>query len=310
MNPASQILELKAGSLSAGINANLGGALLWLSSLDGNGDRWNWMRAMPQGHSFTPREEVLNAACFPLVPFSNRIENAAFRFKNQSVHLQPNWPGNMSIHGIGWQRAWRVQKHSDTELVLGLQLERPDWPWQAGATLIYSLRADGLSMTLNLQNMSDDSMPSGLGFHPYFPKTAETGLLSNCHNVVLTDDRQIPNGLLTDHSALRQLTEGMLPAPGFDNALTGWDGNATITWAGTETQPSRRMVITTEPETEFAVLYVPEELEPSDEPFFCFEPVTHIPNAHNLQDDRYGPSGLLDLPPGAIHTFTADFAIG
>lgn len=310
MRPVSRVLELKAGSLSAGINASLGGALLWLSSVDDNGERWDWMRAMPEDHSFASGEGVLSAACFPLVPFSNRIENAAFRFKNQSIDLQSNWPGNMSIHGIGWQKAWNVLKHSDTDLMLGLDMESPDWPWQAGATLIYSLRANGLSMTLNLQNMSGEPMPSGLGFHPYYPKKPETGLLCRCQNVLLTDDRQIPNGLLADHTALRQLTEGMLPAPGFDNALTGWDGHATITWAGNRARSSRHMMVTTEPETEFAVLYVPEKLDPKDEPFFCFEPVTHIPNAHNLQDQRYGPSGLLDLAPGATHTFTADFAIG
>lgn len=310
MKPVSHILELKAGSMSAGIDASLGGALLWLSSMDGNGERWNWMRALPEGRSFMPGEGVLNTACFPLVPFSNRIENAAFPFNNQTVQLQPNWPGNMAIHGVGWQKAWRVLRHSDTDLMLGLDMESADWPWQAGATLHYNLRADGLSMSLSLHNMSGESMPSGLGFHPYFPKTVETGLQCDCRNVLLTDDRQIPTGLLADHSAAKLLREGNLPPPGFDNALTGWEGDATIIWAGTETQPSRRMVITTKPETEFAVLYFPEILEAGDEPFFCFEPVTHIPNAHNLQDDRYGPNGLLDLAPGATHTFTADYTIG
>ena len=49
---------------------------------------------------------VLGSACFPLVPFSNRIANSRFDWDGASVDLPRNHPGDASspvIHGFGWR---------------------------------------------------------------------------------------------------------------------------------------------------------------------------------------------------------------
>ena len=47
-----------------------------------------------------------NAACYPLVPFSNRIANGRLVFDGQRFKLEPNWPGvRHPMHGEGWAHA-------------------------------------------------------------------------------------------------------------------------------------------------------------------------------------------------------------
>src|SRR5687767_6124737 len=55
---------------------------------------------------------VLDSACFPLVPFCNRIASSRFTFEGVEVALAPNHPGDPSdlvLHGFGWVSAWTVE---------------------------------------------------------------------------------------------------------------------------------------------------------------------------------------------------------
>jgi galactose mutarotase-like enzyme len=52
---------------------------------------------------------VRGHACYPLVPYSNRIANARLTFDGHEYRLQKNFGDHPhSIHGIGWQRQWHV----------------------------------------------------------------------------------------------------------------------------------------------------------------------------------------------------------
>ena len=54
-------------------------------------------------------ESALDSACFPLVPFSNRIRHGAFEFEGHAYRLGSNWDGDAhAIHGEGWLRPWQV----------------------------------------------------------------------------------------------------------------------------------------------------------------------------------------------------------
>jgi Aldose 1-epimerase len=41
----------------------------------------------------TTGDAILDVACFPLVPFSNRIADGNFSWEGQEIVLQPNFPG-------------------------------------------------------------------------------------------------------------------------------------------------------------------------------------------------------------------------
>ena len=52
---------------------------------------------------------VRGLACFPLVPFSNRIAYGRFHWDGTDHLLDRNFGDHPhTIHGVGWQRAWEV----------------------------------------------------------------------------------------------------------------------------------------------------------------------------------------------------------
>ena len=282
---------LRSGNLAAGVDPALGGSLTYFRSVGETGGR-DWMRALAPG-AVRPGD----SASFPLVPFSNRIAGARFPYADAERHVSVNWPQGMAIHGYGWNLVWAIAAQEEDRIDMACEIGPPDWPWRATANLTYALSNTGLRMTLAVTNADTSPMPSGLGFHPYFPRPDGIGLRASCARVLETDDDTLPVALNENHPALSALSEGQLPQVGFDNALSGWSGPAVITWPD-----QRSMRITTEPETSYTIVYVP-----ADRNYFCFEPVTHVPNAHNLQDERLGPTGLIDLAPGETQKFSALF---
>lgn len=75
---------------------------------------------------------ILDAACFPLVPFSNRIAHGRFAVAGQEVGLRPNFPSAdhpHPLHGFGWLLPWTVVRHEPGEIVM-------EHLYQAGAASI------------------------------------------------------------------------------------------------------------------------------------------------------------------------------
>ena len=87
----------RAGNLRLELSPSIGGAISAFEWVDGE-------RARPilrKCHS--PLEKVLDAACFPLVPYVNRIRGGRFTFRGREVRLAPNMAGDPSpLHGQGW----------------------------------------------------------------------------------------------------------------------------------------------------------------------------------------------------------------
>ena len=96
------IVMLAAGRLEMQLSPSIGGsisALLW------DGER-PLLRA-----SNSARQNVLEAASFPLVPFVNRIRGGQFSFRGREIRLAPNMASDPSpLHGQGWQSAWDVAR--------------------------------------------------------------------------------------------------------------------------------------------------------------------------------------------------------
>src|SRR3546814_10468318 len=64
-------------------------------------------------------DHALESACFPLVPFSNRIRGGSFTFRDRRILLRPNMTGDPSpLHGQGWLVPWQVEEASSTDAIL------------------------------------------------------------------------------------------------------------------------------------------------------------------------------------------------
>lgn len=220
----------------------------------------------------TPAEiaDPFDRACFPLVPYANRIAHGRFDWDGEAVHLPHNHPAQAHpLHGTGWLEAWSVIAADATGATMRLtHAADAHWPWAFTAEQRLDLSPEGLTATLSVTNTGDRAMPVSLGFHPYFAK-AET-LRFTAEGVWLAADdmlpiRHAPADTLGDWSASGTLVRGNL----VDHCYTGWSGSATIARSDGD------LLLTA---TGASALHV---YVPPGEDFFCAEPVTAMPDAVN-----------------------------
>lgn len=214
--------------------------------------------------------EPFDLACFPLVPYANRIASGCFRWDGETIRLPRNHPAQVHpLHGIGWLVPWEVTSSGEASMVMRL-VHRGDatWPWPFSAEQRLALTPSGLAATLEIVNDAARPMPVSLGFHPYFA-VADT-LRFEAEGVWLADAEMLPvrhtaADALGDWSAGATLSRPDL----VDHCYTGWSGVATIARADGD--------IVLEAENAPALhVYVPP-----GEDFFCAEPVTAMPDAVN-----------------------------
>lgn len=242
------------------------------------------------------RFDVALSACFPLVPVCNRVEGNAFEMDGQMHRFEPNTPEPFYIHGDGWLDDWTIERQTDTDLRLSFGQFRP-----AHSPHIYratqSIRLDGpqLRMTISVKNLGSYPMPFGIGFHPYFPRTAQTRLEAPAAWWWTEGEGCLPVARENIPPYADFASPRALPSQRLNNAFEQWNRRARILW------PDERLVAEIEADPIFPVymLYAPED----DASFFCLEPMSHLPNALKLQ----GPAGLHVLPPG--ETLSGGFSI-
>ena len=229
---------------------------------------------------------ALESACFPLVPYSNRIRQGQFTFAGESHQLAPNWDGDEHvIHGEGWLRSWEVVEQDSARAVLRLT-GGEGWPWPYECLQEITVSKAGIGLSLTLRNMGVTPMPAGLGFHPYFPRTASTRLQFDAKRIwpPLGDTAPAAERLDSTNSfaTLRLVSDCVL-----DHCFDGWPGTARITQVDTGLD----LTIKATGAAAHCVVYTP-----ANEPYFCFEPVTHCTGA--FEADDLCEAGLKILQPG------------
>ncbi|MFC0205702.1 aldose 1-epimerase [Novosphingobium soli] len=226
----------------------------------------------------------LETACFPLVPYTNRIAAGRFDFGGRRCQLPLNFGDHPhSLHGFGWTSPWQVEDTGEDHVVLSHE-RRGDgaWPWAYRAQQRARVTDNGIVLSLSVENTSDEGMPAGLGLHPYFPSPPGTHLRFQSQGVWLSTPDLLPERLapaetLGDWSAGRPVAGEAL----IDHCYGEWDGRATVALASGQ---ELRMTARGAP---FLHVY-----RPPDQAFFCLEPVTHMPDAINR------PKGMDVLRPG------------
>jgi aldose 1-epimerase len=235
------------------------------------------LRPTPDGAT-----DPLQTACFPLVPYANRIAGGRFSFAGRDVQLPLNFGDHpSSLHGVGWQRAWTVVESSADRAVLAQNHDGGDgWPWAWHAEQRFELDEGGLSVTLTLANKAREPMPAGIGLHPYFAIQPGTLLRLNAARAWLTDENQIPNEpVAADHFGDWAAGASISEAGFIDHCYEGWDGLATLERSG-------RIVRVSAKGARDLHLY-----HPRGESFCCLEPVSQLPDAFNRAD------GVFDVVP-------------
>ena len=253
----------------------------------------DWLR--PADPAALARGDATGFACFPLVPYSNRIRDGRFTFEGREIRLPRNFGDHPhSIHGHGWQAPWQVAEAAADAAVMEYRHRADDWPFDYTARQHVRLDDEGLTVTLELVNRGDGAMPAGLGLHPYFPRTPETQVLAEVSELWRVDAEVMPLARVRPEGAGDPSRGVFADRVALDNVYTGWDGRATIEW------PERRAKLDMtafEPASRaplgFLVLFTP-----AGEDFFCVEPVSHCTDAFNMAAAGAADTGLRVLAPG------------
>ncbi len=273
-------VELQAGDLRLALRADLGGSIAGL---------WHGgtpiLRSTESGDLATARQ----SACYPLVPYSNRLAYQRFRWQGRDYTTATNFDDNPhSVHGVGWLRAWEVVAQSATSAVLRYR-HTPDahWPFAFEVQQAFTLAPHSLAVTLAVSNTADTAQPVGLGWHPYFPKRERS------HLHLEVSHRWDPNEAQLPVSKVAQAEiDGDVTQLAFDHCFDGWHSPARIVdevFSLRLSSTLTRLVVYT----------------PGNKAYFCVEPVSHVSDA--IHGDDPAALGLRTLQPG--QTFEASMRL-
>ncbi len=270
---AAVTLELSAGELRLALRPDLGGCIAGL-----------WHGGLPVLRSTEPAELTASrpSACYPLAPYSNRLGYRHFRWQGHDHTTAANFDDSPhSVHGVAWQRPWRVVGQSATQAEIEYtHVADAGWPFAFVARQRFVLTPDALELHFEFRNSADAPQPVGLGWHPYFPKRHRSRL-----HIELSDRWE---------SDATGLPTRRVPQPGidadvahlaFDNCFEGWRGHARIR--------DEKLSLKLSSSLPYLVVFTPQVRD-----YFCVEPVSHVSNAIHMADPA--AHGLRTVAPGAV----------
>jgi aldose 1-epimerase len=278
-------ITLLNANLRCELSPELGGCVAGL---------WFGERQVLRSTGAAQLQSVRVSGSYPLVPYSNRIGWRKLHWAGQDFELPQNFaPEPHTIHGVGWERAWQVQAVSATQAELSYRhAADASWPFAFECRQTFTLAGDALEMQMSITNCAPVAAPVGLGWHPYFAKSANTHLQFACTGRWEMDADQLPTqrldnpGLDTDCSSLD-----------VDHCFDNWNGTLQLTEGGLRVQVTSDLdclvVFTTPGRDSIAI-----------------EPVSHVNNVLALaQQTGTTPEslGLRVLQPG--ETFAASMRI-
>ncbi|MBL4740121.1 MAG: aldose 1-epimerase [Sneathiella sp.] len=234
----------------------------------------------------------LEASSFPLVPYSNRINDGVFEFRGNRHEIPLNFGNHPhSIHGVGWQSIWQKVSQTENKVTLELSYSGDGWPFEFVAHQTFTLEGASLRQEMKIRNMSDGPMPVGLGAHPYFQKHGEVFLTADAENVWMNNEECLPIERMKAPDAWVLKTGKNVDTLECDHLFEPWRGSAMIHWP----KEKKSLTLSASNDLDRLVVYAPK-----GEEFFCVEPVSHITDAFNLSDKGMPPSesGMRILPEG------------
>jgi aldose 1-epimerase len=281
----TDVVTLSAHGFDLEILPALGGSVAWLNWTGPDGRTVPLLR--PSDADAIASKNPSRLACFPLVPFANRIAGSRFVFAGREHRLPVNRPPDpMAIHGFGFQAPWAVETVGEDAIRLTHAHRTPGSPFRYRAEQVFRLEPGRARIALAVTHEGADPMPYGIGLHPWLPRPPDTRLQFAAMHVFIPDESRLP-----------QAPEPVGPAVNFalprcaaevaplDACFAGWNGQADVRW------PEKNCGVMISADGAFCALHL---FVPDDRPVLCVEPVSHVPNVHNRPDwAAFGPLHTL-----------------
>ena len=154
------------------------------------------------------RDFALSYKSAKMSPFACRIEDGRYVFNDKNYEFSQKFPDGSAIHGILFNRHFKVEESFVTESVACVKLsyeytaDEPGYPFKYRCEVTYSL-STGNSLTIETRiiNLEDFEIPVQDGWHPYFTLG---GSIDDCQLQVASSkklvftEKLIPNGEFTE----------------------------------------------------------------------------------------------------------------
>jgi aldose 1-epimerase len=161
---APEALALQAFGQKAVLWPGIGGRIAAWRTAGG----WDGLAPIPTDQ---PLETALRqGGCYPLAPYSNRIEAARFVWGGREVRVAENpRAAPHSLHGVAWRRPFRVERAGEACARLVLEhAPDADWPWAFELAQTVRLEPGGLKVELFFLTPTARRSRSAWAFIPYF----------------------------------------------------------------------------------------------------------------------------------------------
>lgn len=237
--------------------------------------------------------KVYEFSGFPLMPYSGPLFGPGFTFDGVNHHLDRTVREEpTATHGDAWISSFEILEAGSSFAYMSFE-HTPDagtfpFHWRGG--LRFELDpADGLRVHMRLTSQDFRSMPAGLGFHPYFPKTQGTRLQFDAVGVWPADSPEVVG------TGCGPLAEGLSFCDGpdvsemvVDRLYEGWDGRAELIYPD-----GGRTIITADGALDKMQVY-----SAWDYPYVCVEPVSNANDGFNRMSHGVPCHGVRVLDPG------------
>jgi aldose 1-epimerase len=275
---AGEMVVLRSGEVIAQIDPIAGGRVV---SLIVGGEE----RILPKARA-RPSALATGWGCYPMVPWAGRLSEGRIPVEGGEVRLEQNRPPS-SIHGLVFDKSWRVLSQTETAATMTCELRGLGWPFGGEARQTLRLAATQLDLELEVGGYTRAG-PAGLGWHPWFarPSAGDVEVRVDASRVLVLDADLVPTGEVRAVTAIEDLREG--PPLGdrrLDHVYVDSRGPARVRW------PDLDLTVEYGDDLRTVVVHTPSH-------GFCVEPQTIWPNAPLLAARGVAGTGLRTLAPG------------
>lgn len=274
---SGDLVELASGGATIRIDPADGGRIV---SLLINGRE----RILQKSAARAPEPPIF-WGCYAMVPWCGRLEDGRIPTGAGEVRIEPNL-GTSAIHGLCFDRPWKVIERAEQAVTLECALSGRGWPFGGSVREGFRLSPTAIELELDVGDYTREG-PLGVGWHPWFarPASGDLEVLVDAHAVLVLGPDMTPTGERRPITEDEDLRAGpVLGERRLDHVYVDTRSPAVVRWPDLELRIEHEGILTT-------VVHTPPE-------GVCVEPQTMWPNAPLLAARGVQGTGLRAVAPG------------